>query len=297
MAPMKASITSLVVLSFLGQLVHGFLVPLPVGSSRAAAARRATVEPRSLSSRFEACPQRTHNTWRRQVSMSTSQRGNGQSFGKDGKGLADKVPRSRLSNISRRVRKMIRKAIMGYLPEEEISYKESTARAAAAAAASRSSTQVVDERLIGDSIKAQEAAAGLVEGRRESDEEDILGDDFVHLDIGDKSPMEAEDMITSLRKRLEKGLPADTEAETREKQRISRQQQQQQQKRERSSRPPSFDGDTAVAELPSLNSRAQPPLQHQQGGAGSTTPPKLASREDVERLERLFGSAGGEPLR
>ena len=34
-----------------------------------------------------------------------------------------------------------------------------------------------------------------------------------------------------------------------------------------------------------------------QGGAGSTTPPKLASREDVERLERLFGSAGGEPLR
>ena len=31
---------------------------------------------------------------------------------------------------------------MGYLPEEEISYKESTARAAAAAAASRSSTQV-----------------------------------------------------------------------------------------------------------------------------------------------------------
>ena len=48
---------------------------------------------------------------------------------------------------------------------------------------------MVDERLIGDSIKAQEAAAGLVEGRRESDEEDILGDDFVHLDIGDKSPM------------------------------------------------------------------------------------------------------------
>lgn len=61
---------------------------------------------------------------------------------KDGKGLVHKEPRWRLSNISRRVRKIIRKAIMGYLPEEEISYKESVAMAAVASEALRRETQV-----------------------------------------------------------------------------------------------------------------------------------------------------------
>lgn len=289
MALMKASV-SLAVFGLLGQSVDGFLGPLPVGSQRAAAARRATLVPRSLSSRFEARPQRTREAWRRQTSMTAAQQDDGLSFGKDGKGIVHKEPRWSLSSIPRRVRKMIRKAIMGYLPEEEISYKES-----AAAAAALRNTQVADERLLGDAIEAKEAAAGLVEERMETDEDGILGDEFVHLDIGDRSPMEAEDVMASLRKRLEQGLPPDTEPEREEKQRLSRQQQQQ--RREKSSRPPSFDGDTAVAERPSPNARMQPPLQPQQGGMGSKTTPKFGSREDVERLERLFGSNGGEPLR
>lgn len=53
-------------------------------------------------------------------------------------GLAPRdEPPSRLSRISRRVRKMVRKAIMGYLPEEEVSYSEAREKAKAAAAALR----------------------------------------------------------------------------------------------------------------------------------------------------------------
>lgn len=61
---------------------------------------------------------------------------------KNDRELAHEEPRWRLSNISRRVRKIIRKAIMGYLPEEEMSYKESVAMAAAASEALRRETQV-----------------------------------------------------------------------------------------------------------------------------------------------------------
>lgn len=48
-----------------------------------------------------------------------------------------------------RVRKMIRKAVMGYLPEEEMSYKQTTAKAAAEAAALRDQYEVrsCDSRL------------------------------------------------------------------------------------------------------------------------------------------------------
>lgn len=48
--------------------------------------------------------------------------------------------------------------------------------------------QIVDEGLVDDSIKAKHAARGLVEARQGYDD-DILGDDFVHLDVGDRSPM------------------------------------------------------------------------------------------------------------
>lgn len=51
-------------------------------------------------------------------------------------------PPSRLSRISGRVRKMIRKAIMGYIPEEEVSYKERAAQQAAAAAKLRGEPEV-----------------------------------------------------------------------------------------------------------------------------------------------------------
>eukprot|EP00752_Nemacystus_decipiens_P003363 g3110.t1 len=206
---------------------------------------------------------------------------------------------SRLSRISGRVRKMIRKAVMGYLPEEEVSYKERAAQQAAAAAKLRGEPEIADERLRGASIAAKAAAIEAVEQSvlAEDDDEDILNSSFVQLNIGDQSPMEAEDKLASLRKRLEQGLPPDTAQEQAEKRRLAMQQQLRLQQQQRSSRPPSFDGDTAVAERPSS------PLGVPESDKDAMRPrapretPKLASAEDVERLNRMFGSMGGEPLR
>lgn len=197
---------------------------------------------------------------------------------------------SRLSRISRRVRKMIRKAVMGYLPEEEMSYKQTTAKAAAEAAALREQYEVADPRLQGDGLKAQEAAAEAVDNFE--DEDDILGQGFVRLNIGDQTPKDAEDAMMSLRKRLEQQLPPDTDKEQAEKRRIAMQNQQK--AKENPLKPPSFDGDTAVAERPSPTDDAR---QSQQDAPSQSETPKLASAEDVERLNRMFGSMGGEPLR
>ena len=46
--------------------------------------------------------------------------------------------------------------------------------------------QVADQRLKADGLKAQEAAAETVENFE--DEDDILGDGFVRLNIGDQTP-------------------------------------------------------------------------------------------------------------
>lgn len=71
-------------------------------------------------------------------------------IGGDGSSPASTPRPSRLSRISGRVRKMIRKAIMGYVPEEEVSYKERAAQQAAAAARLRGEPEVrwIDAALV-----------------------------------------------------------------------------------------------------------------------------------------------------
>lgn len=51
-------------------------------------------------------------------------------------------PASRLSRIKKAAGKMIKKAIMGYVPEEEVSYKQRAAQQAAAAAKLRGEPEV-----------------------------------------------------------------------------------------------------------------------------------------------------------
>eukprot|EP00904_Undaria_pinnatifida_P014114 jgi/Undpi1/9833/HiC_scaffold_27.g12287.m1 len=265
--------------------VDGFFVPAPASRPTAAALGSRAAATNALSSRPEAPPRRMYEVWRRQASMSARQQGDLAPTGSEAAGEST----SRLSRISRRVRKMIRKAVMGYLPEEEMSYKQSTAKAAEEQAALRSQYEVADQRLKADGLKAQEAAAETVENFE--DEDDILGDGFVRLNIGDQTPKDAEDAMAAMRKRLEQQLPPDTDAEQAEKRR--KLMQQQQQRKDKSSKPPSFDGDTAVAELPSPMDDAR---QSQQDIPRPRETPKMASAEDVERLNRMFGSMGGEPL-
>lgn len=235
---------------------------------------------------------------RRQPSMSAA-RGNMPSSGLSGE--ESTRPPSRLSRISGRVRKIIRKAIMGYIPEEEVSYKERAAQQAAAAAKLRGEPEIADERLRGASIAAKAAAIEAVEQSvlaEEEDEDDILNSGFVQLNIGDQSPMEAEDKLASLRRRLEQGLPPDTAQEQAEKRRQAMEQQLRlQQKNQRSSRPASFDGDTAVAERSSSTLGAPQSNEDAMRPNSPKAAPKMASPEDVERLNRMFGSMGGEPLR
>ncbi|CAM9139193.1 unnamed protein product [Laminaria digitata] len=269
--------------------VDGFFVPAPACRPTASGLQGSQATGiNALSTRSQPAPRRMHEVWRRQASMSARQPGDGAPTGSEAVGSP-----SRLSRISRRVRKMIRKAVMGYLPEEEMSYKQTTAKAQAEAAALRDQYEVANPRLQADGVKAQEAAAEAVDNFE--DEDDILGNGFVRLNIGDQTPKEAEDAMTSLRKRLEKQLPPDTDKEQAEKRRIAMQQQQQQPKaKENPLKPPKFDGDTAVAERPSPTDGARQP---QEDVPTPRETPKLASAEDVERLNRMFGSMGGEPLR
>eukprot|EP00903_Cladosiphon_okamuranus_P018930 g17411.t1 len=284
MKDVSASVCFLSLLLCCVVLSKGFLTPVPVTRSRALGTKPLA----------ETYKSRVYE--RRHATMSAAH-GNMPSSGVSDEEASR--PPSRLSRISGRVRKMIRKAIMGYVPEEEVSYKERAAQQAAAAAKLRGEPEIADERLRGASVAAKAAAIEAVEQSvlAEDDEDDILNSGFVQLNIGNQSPMEAEDKLASLRKRLEKGLPPDTAQEQAEKRRLAMQQQLRLQQQKKSSRPPSFDGDTAVAERPSS------PLSPPHGNEGAMRPrapketPKLASAEDVERLNRMFGSVGGEPLR
>ncbi|CAM9408628.1 unnamed protein product [Pylaiella littoralis] len=295
MAPLKLTTVSLIaVLITIFDRADCFVGPVPIGRSRAAAPARAG---RALTNAPQSRPQQTRVfeiARRRPASMSAPSAGK---MSSSGTSREESVPPpSRLSRISGRVRKLIRKAIMGYVPEEEVSYKQRAAQQAAAAAKLRGEPEIADERLRGASVAAKASAIEAVEQSlsMEEDDDDILNSGFVQLNIGDQSPMEAEDKLASLRRRLEQGLPPDTAQEQAEKKRMLMQQQQ---RNQRSSKPASFDGDTAVAERPATDLGAQ---QANQGSVRPKAPkgtPKLAAAEDVERLNRMFGSMGGEPLR
>ncbi|CAM9209042.1 unnamed protein product [Ectocarpus sp. 4 AP-2014] len=302
MAPMKLSISFIAVLIAVFDGVGGFVGPVPVGTRTRVVRRAMATNGLQSTTRVQARSlPRTLESSRRQASMSAAP----DKMPSPGISGEEGAPRKggRFSRISGRVRKIIRRAVMGYLPEEEVSYKQRAEEQAAAAAKLRGEPEIADERLRDASVAAKAAAMEAVEQSfvqgsftgDEGEEDDWLANsDFVQLNIGDESPMEIEDKLASLRNRLEQGLPPDTAQEQAEKRRRAMEQQI---RRQSSSRPPSFDGDTAVAERPSSNLDAR---QANEGGMRPQAPkeaPKMASAEDVERLNRMFGSMGGEPLR
>ncbi|CAM9217750.1 unnamed protein product [Scytosiphon promiscuus] len=306
MAPLKET-TAVVVAALWLASVDSFLTPVPVGTSRTRAANRALVHRQSVATNgVQARPQQ-HDAARQQSSMSAAPgKVPSSGIGGDGSTPASTPRPSRLSRISGRVRKMIRKAIMGYVPEEEVSYKERAAQQAAAAARLRGEPEIADERLREDSVSAKSAAIQAVEESLslEDDEDDILNSGFVQLNIGDQSPMEAEDKLSSLR--IESWLsmifnPSHTSRSSPSSRRRKCTNNNLFMVRAPyfSSRLTSlFDGDTVVAERPSstLNPRqAQTNEGSDARPTESTEAPKLASAEDIERLNRMFGY--GEPLR
>ncbi|CAM9599850.1 unnamed protein product, partial [Hapterophycus canaliculatus] len=229
MAPFKETM-SLVAAALWLASVDSFLTPVPVGTGRAA--NRAVAYKQSVATNGVQSRPQQQKAARRQASMSAAPgKVPSSGIGGDASSPASAPRPSRLSRISGRVRKMIRKAIMGYVPEEEVSYKERAAQQAAAAARLRGEPEIADERLRGDSISAKSAAIQAVEESLslEDDDDDILNSGFVQLNIGDQSPMEAEDKLASLRSRLEKGLPPDTAQEQAQKRKLAMQQQLKQQ--------------------------------------------------------------------
>ncbi|CAM9386440.1 unnamed protein product [Discosporangium mesarthrocarpum] len=202
------------------------------------------------------------------------------------------VSSTRMSRIRDSVKLVFRKIFLGFDPEAEAAEEEAEMPVAA----------VINKRLEEDAAKAREAAKRVVSAASEEEGEDILSE-LVQLDVTtSKSPMpllpmpllpplKDEELMASLRRRVEEGPKIDAEGE-----RIAKQKARElKERRERMSREARVAGDTAVAERPRSQSGTGAGVEM---GSSEMSPvgrpvhePKLGSSTDVERLNRLFGSS------